>query len=273
MSETLLFVRQHSEAALLAAAAGLVAPTGDVEVLHLEPGEGGDGRSQVVIDATLHALSQRGVNARGSSTPIGRASVAGRMQELIEERKPDLLVLGARRLGRVGALVQGSVTQQVLNRCGTLALVVPEDATVDEPPLRQVVVAVEGNDDIDRLGTAASHLPADAEYLLVHVARRVAVHTVGPHGVYVEIGETSDPELDAVAHALERAGRGRVRRSLLPAGRPAAAAIAAAAKAAGAQVVVVGSNRPGRLRTLTETSTSREMLTQVALPVLFAPVP
>lgn len=270
MSETLLFVRQHGEAALLAAATALVAPTGRVRVVHLHTGAATGRHSQVVVDAAVRALSQWGVDASGSVIGIGPLSVAEHIQRLIDEQQPDLLVLGARRLGRVGALIRGSVTQQVLNHCPTTALVVPENATVFEPPLHHVLVAVEGIDDIERLASAASRLTAHADYLLVHVARRVALHTVGPQGVYVEFGESSDPELDAVAHALERAGR-RVRRSLLPSG-PTAPMIAAAAHASGTQLVVVGSNRPGRLRTLTDTSTSREILTEVALPVLFAAV-
>lgn len=268
----MLFVRQHSEATPLAAAAALVAPTTETEVVHLVPDLTlPSARSRVIVDATVRALAERGITARGVVLPAGQLSAADRMRQLIEESRPGLLVLGARRLGRVGAMLQGSVTQQVLNGCPTMALVVPEDATVFEPPLRRVMVAVGGDDDLDRLEIAASRLSPEAEYLLVHVARRIAVHTVGPDGLYFEIGETSDPELEAVAHVLERAGR-HVRRSLLPAARTPAGAIAEAARTSDTQLVVVGSNRPGPFRTLTATSMSREVLVQVALPVLFAPV-
>lgn len=273
MAETMLFVRQHSEATLLAAATAMVAPTGETQVVHLMPDSTvPDARSHVIVDATVRALSERGISARGMVLGAGQLSVAERMQKLVEESHPGLLVLGARRLGRVGAMLQGSVTQHVLNACSTMALVVPEDATVFDPPLRHVLVAVGGDDDLERLETAVSRLAPGAEYLLVHVARRVAMHTVGPDGLYFEIGETSDPELDVVAHALERSGR-HVRRSLLPAARTPAPAIAEMARASNAELVVVGSNRPGPFRTLTATSMSRELLVQVALPVLFAPVP
>ena len=272
MRKSLLFIRQHGEAAQLAGAASLVAPSAETEVVHLEADAPvPSARSQVIVDAAIHALSERGVVARGAVLQTGRLSVADRIQQLIQEAHPELVVLGARRLGRVGAMLQGSVTQQVLSGCPTMALVVPEDATVFEPPLRHVLVAVGGDDDLDRLVVATSQLTSDAEYLLVHVARRIAMHTVGPEGVYVEVGETSAPELDVVAHALERTGR-RVRRSLLPTGRTASA-IAEAARTSSAELVVVGSNRPGPFRTLTATSTAREVLVHVALPVLFAPVP
>lgn len=269
----MLFVRQHSEASLLAAASALVAPGTETQVIHLVPdSEIPTTRSHVIVDATVGALSERGIASRGVVLPAGGLSVADRMQQLIEESRPDLLVLGARRLGRVGAMLQGSVTQHVLNRCPTMALVVPEDATVFERPLRHVLVAVGGDDDLDRLEVATSRLTPDAEFLLVHVARRIAMHTVGPEGLYFEVGETSDPELEVVAHALERTGR-HVRRSLLPFARTPAGAIAEAARASNAELVVVGSNRPGPFRTLTATSMSREVLVHAALPVLFAPVP
>ena len=269
----MLFVRQHGEATQLAAAAALVAPEAKTRVVHLVPGPTIPGaRSHLIVDATVQALSDRGIAARGTVLAAGRLSIADRIQALIDESRPDLLVLGARRLGRVGAVLQGSVTQHVLNGCSTMALVVPEDATVFAPPLRRVLIAVGGQDDLERLQVAASWLKADAEYQLVHVARRVAMHTVGPDGLYFEIGETSTPELDVVAHALERTGR-QVRRSLLPVARTPAGAIAEAARTSGAELVVVGSNRPGPFRTLTATSTSREVLVHVALPVLFAPVP
>lgn len=269
----MLFVRQHSEATLLAAATSLVAPTSETQVVHLVPDwTAPTARSRVIVDATVGALSGRGITARGVVLPAGRMSVADRMQQLIAESRPELLVLGARRLGRVGAMLQGSVTQHVLNGCSTTALVVPEDATVFDPPLRHVLVAVGGDDDLDRLEIVACRLSADAEYLLVHVARRIAMHTVGADGMYFEIGETSDPELEVIAHALERTGR-RVRRALVPVARTPAAAIAEAAQTSSAELVVVGSNRPGPFRTLTATSMSRELLVQAALPVLFAPVP
>jgi nucleotide-binding universal stress UspA family protein len=273
MTKNLLFVRQQCEAEQLAGAAALVAPTGETEVIHLVPDPTVPStRSSLVVDATVRALLERGVPARGTVLQAGHLGVAGSIRHLIETEQPELLVLGARRLGRVGALLQGSVTQQVLNGCSTMALVVPGDATVFEPPLRRVLIAVGGDDDLGRLKIAALRLARDAEYLLVHVARRIAVHTVGAGGPYFEIGETSEPELDEVAHALEGSGR-RVRRSLLPAARSVSGAIAEAARKSSAELVVVGSNRPGPFRTLTATSTSREVLTQVALPVLFAPVP
>lgn len=272
MSQVLLFIRQQSEATLLAAAASLVVPSAETQVVHVEPGPAVAGaRAQVMVDATVRALRERGVAARGAILPTGPMGVADRMRQLIQDSDPELIVLGARRLGRVGALLQGSVTQQVLNGCATMALVVPEDAAVFEPPLRHVLVAVGGDDDLRRLEVAAAALAPGAEYLLVHVARRIAMHTVGPDGPYFEVGETSEPELDVVAHALERGGR-RVRRSLLPAGRSTAGAIAQAAHASSAELVVVGSSRPGPFRTLTATSTSREVMMQVALPMLFAPV-
>jgi len=272
MTTNLLFVRQQSEAALLAGAASLVAPKVEIEVVHLDPDPKRPGAgSQIIVDATVRALAERGVPARGVALPAAEVGVAERIEALIKEVRPELVVLGARRLGRVGALLQGSVTQQVLSGCPTMALVVPEDAAVFDPPLRHVLIAVGGDDDLSRLEVAASRLDPGAEYLLIHVARRIAMHTVGPEGLYFEVGETSDPELDVVAHALERSGR-RVRRSLLPAG-PAAGAIAGAAHTLGAELVVVGSNRPGPFRTLTATSTARQVLVHVALPVLFAPVP
>lgn len=273
MSETMVFVRQHSEATLLAAATALVAPNVETVVVHLVPDASvPDARARVVVDATVRALAERGITGHGMVIAADRVPVADRIRRLIEESTPGLLVLGARRLGRVGAMLQGSVTQQVLNRCSTMALVVPEDATAFDPPLHRILVAVGGDDDIERLEVAGSRLAAGAEYLLVHVARRVALHTAGTEGLYVEVGETSDPELDLVAHALERTGR-RVRRSLLPVAHTPAAAIAELARLSNAELVVVGSNRPGPFRTLTATSMSRDLLVRVALPVLFAPVP
>ena len=271
MRKSLLFIRQHGEAAQLAGAASLVAPSAETEVVHLEADAPvPSARSQVIVDAAIHALSERGVVARGAVLQTGRLSVADRIQQLIQEAHPELVVLGARRLGRVGAMLQGSVTQQVLSGCPTMALVVPEDATVFEPPLRHVLVAVGGDDDLDRLVVATSssrQMPSTCWSMWHGGSRCTRSDRRACTWKSVKPQPPSWTSLHTHSSARVAASGGPCyppdgRRARSPGG-------AYIERRAGGRAI----DRPGPFRTLTATSTAREVLVHVALPVLFAPVP
>jgi nucleotide-binding universal stress UspA family protein len=263
-----VFIKQQSEIARLADAAAMLADHGsEVVVSHVLGRTAGADGERVILEQAVARLRADGLTARSRLVRTDQCSVAQCIVEHVQKEQPELLVLGARRLGRFGVLVQRSVSQQVLARCHAPVLIVPDDALVDRR-LRHVLVAVGGEEDAGRLIRAVLALPPMTRISAVHVKQRVAIHAFGPGSPYLEVGQGSAPALGRIRSSLVRAHRQAATRLLENRGG-IAGSILHDADASGVDLIVIGSHRPGRLATVAEGSTARQILRLCRRPVLF----
>lgn len=271
----LVALKGPEEVARLAGAAGLVAPQARMRLVHVAAGEGvvTELAGWRLLEGALGQLRPEGLEVESGPVlaPLG-GSVAARLAEEVRVLCPDLVVMGCRGLGRVAGLVRQSVSQAVLAEIEAAAVVVPPRATLPSGPLRRVLVAVGGEHETRRLLDGILRLPGRPEALLVHVSLPVAAHLASPGLPYFEIPETSREMLEPMTESLRRANW-TVEARLVPGHGRIAEAIARTARAWDADLIIVGSRRPGRLASLAAGSTAHDLLRCADRPVLLAPGP
>ena len=248
----LVAIKEPSEAIPLAvAAAALAGPGAHADVVHAAPA--GD-RDSAPLQAGVDTLRAQGLRATGHLHPLGGRSLAEDIAGLAGDVGADCILLGSRGLGGLRALVEGSV---------------PDGASLPIGGVHRVLAAVADESEVEPVLAAAAAFGGTV--LAVHVPRPVAVHS-GPEGTYVEAPETSNDVLRLAAESGRRSGY-RLMTLKLDSGEPAAEQIAQAAERFGADLVVVGSHRPGGLEAAFAGSVGHRLLALARLPVLFAAPP
>ncbi|HSK93956.1 MAG TPA: universal stress protein [Candidatus Angelobacter sp.] len=213
------------------------------------------GEDRALLDDALERAAAR-VGQAGVA--VERALRAGRAATLILAEAAtwgaDLVVVGSRGRGRIGSLLLGSVSTEVLERARAAVLV------VRLPRMAGLLVAVDGSPPSREVAPflCASGAVSDVPATVVSVSRDA---------------EPWPPQLDAsaaraatrAAAALARCGV-EARREVLV-GDPAAAILAAAAER-GVDLVAVGSRGQSRLRGLLLGSVARNLASSAPCSVL-----
>lgn len=258
----------------LAGAASLIAPGARMRIVHVGTGEeeGAHLLARRLLEDAVGRLRAGGLEVEGRLlAPLG-GSVAARLAEQVRSFRPSLVVTGSRGLGRVAGLLQQSVSQVMPAEVDEERhmLVVPSGAPLSTRPLRRVLVAVGSDQDAGRLVNTVVRLPGHPEALLVHVPLLVAVHLARAGIPDIELPETP-PELPRPAGPpLLRADRPSEPHRLTG-HRHVAESIARTARLWEADLIVVGSSRPGRLASLAAGSTAHDLLSCADRPVLLTP--
>lgn len=270
MSEVaLVAVRGWAEGTRLARATATLRPGARAEVVHVLEGED---RSEArrAVDHAVAQLHEQGVEADGHVAARVGLSVADRLTAEARERAASLIVIGSRGRDRPGSLTGPSVGPELPAGADAAVLAVPDRALVPWDGFRRVLVALDADQDVRFALPALSELPATAEVLLLHVARRVALHVPATGGRYVEVPETSGDLLQSARGRLRQEGFEVATRQVPEHGR-VSQSIANAARDWDADLVVLCSHRPGGLAGLITGSTAHGVLHHGDRPVLLAP--
>ena len=259
------------------AVAALAEPEGARVRLVTVGTQGGRGAGQNVEEVLRH-LSQE-LEGRHLPVDVERREADGeRVAEAIadsaREFEADLIVLGSRRHGDVAGFFVGSVGKAVASRVSTPMLVVSR--VEREPPsgLRRVLVAVDGGElSHQAVVTAAALAGPETEVTPLYVDNTAS--GLGAYPLYVDptpAEEEGSKALDDAMQVLREAGvRGASQRAYGLEGT--AAAIARAGDELDADLIVLGSRRPGNIEALLLGSVARSVIARTRRTVLVASGP
>jgi nucleotide-binding universal stress UspA family protein len=246
----------------------------DQGIEHLEEWKAGacrQARSELhrVIDEVVADL---GPSAAIPSPPEVQALVVeGNPAHVLVElaKEADLLVVGSRGRGQFGGLLLGSVSQRCVERAPCPTAVVITDA-----PIRRIVVGVDGSESAQTALTWAVQEAAATGATVDALCAYPSTIVVSPHPAVPTI-PTEKFRRDAagiVNEAILRAGvaPGVTISPVVSAGRPAEVL---ATRAAGADLVVMGTRGRGSLRGLVLGSVTHRVMTRVHCPVVVVPAP
>jgi nucleotide-binding universal stress UspA family protein len=229
-------------------------------------------RSEAVVDEARGRLAKRWHQA-GARLLDGDAREA--LVEAATSSRADLVVLGARGLGRVRSLMLGSVSLGVARHAPCAVLVCKGDPR----PVRSVTVALDGSPNAEAALTYLSRLPlpADVTVTLIAVVEPMQYPPATPEmfvGPAIELAMQEyeverRAELSAVLSAAAERMRslgGRVR-PVIGVGR-AADAILREVGEQGSDLIVVGARGLGRFERALLGSVSESVLRGARCPVL-----
>lgn len=218
-----------------------------------------------LIGEAVDRLRRAAVQAEGQLAHADGHHVAAVIAEVARQFHPDLLVVGSRGLSDWRALVEHSVSHQLIAALDCpLLMVRARPARSEGGPLR-VLVAIGAADDVDRACKAASAAAAVAgsKVLVVHVTWSVTTE----HGVsYAEPREVMQRSVDRAVEALE--DEGIAADSWLLREGPVAEVVADAASRWQADLIVLGSSRLGDVGSMLFGSVTHDLLRESELPVL-----
>jgi nucleotide-binding universal stress UspA family protein len=219
-------------------------------------------QGQEILDEQAKKIEEAGVKVAGAHLKEGR--ISDEVIELSEELGVGLLVLGRRGHGRVGRIILGSHSEDIVHHAHlpVLVLLCVEDTW---PPVRVVI-----GDDFSEEAKEAGELAASIARLFEADTLLVRVY---PH----LLEESSDPEMEESVRRSkkeleERASRlegilGHKPRVEMAAGSPAEA-ILEATRAVGPTLVAVGSRGLGTVGRMRLGSVSTKVVRAALGPVL-----
>jgi nucleotide-binding universal stress UspA family protein len=228
-------------------------------------------RAQGVVEDTRAALAARGF-AIETDVPMGdpRAEIVRQA----EEWGADLVVLGARGLGKVKRFLLGSVSDGVARHAHCPVLVVKGQRR----KLGSVLVAMDGSEDSFRavrfLSTLA--LPRQTKVRLLSVVERIRYPTTAPHSVHgqlvamlKELEAERRAELDKVLEQAAAQLDDKITRvtRYTPTGDPAEEIVTTASDF-DTDLVVVGARGLGGMARVLLGSVSQKVLHHARCPVL-----
>jgi len=226
-------------------------------------------------EETLQRLSQE-LQARHQSVEVerregGGGPVADQLAESARAFEADLIVLGSHRRGDVAGFFVGSVGHALATQVSTPILVVSHASSKALATLRRIVVAVDGGEFCRQAVAAAGALAGpETEVTAIYVnnptARPVAYpfyHDPTPADV------DGTRALNDAFDALRTAGVYAARR-LVYSLDSRGAVIARAADDLDADLIVLGSRRPGNLESLVLGSVAHDVISRTHRPVLVA---
>lgn len=267
------------DAAALAGALG-AATGGTVELVgvfhdprvHLPGRHHADPEAERALEAAVGAIRDE-VSPAATVRVVADHAAARGLQHAAEEDDASLLVLGSSEGGETGCVRAGRVARQAMRSAPCPVLVAARDAP---PALQRIVTGLDGSAESQLALAAARELAAatGAELLVVAVVDdRFPVSHV-PGGVIIDLADwerivaADRAHTQAMLERLVPEGEG-VRRELRE-GDPTDGLVTAAI---GADLLVVGSRRWGRLSRVVLGSTSEDLVALSPCSVLVVPRP
>ncbi len=220
-----------------------------------------------LINATVDRLTSAGLLAEPEIVRADGSHVATSITTVAREFSADLVVLGSRGLSDWQSMFQHSVSHQVLSVLDCPVLVVRGRPAGNAQPIRRILLAVAGGEDVApaaRAAVAAASATAST-VMVVHVVQAI----IGTQGfAYVENEEEVQATMAAAIKLLSESGieaEGLVAHS-----GPVAKTIADIATNWNADLIVVSSSRMGDLASMLLGSVSHDLLHASDRPVLVA---
>ena len=186
-----------------------------------------------------------------TDTVVLEGSPAGHLAELAREHDADEIVVGSRRLGRLGAAI-GSVSHALLERADRPVVVVPPPGVKLRPQrpasdAKTIVVGYDGSDTARAAVAYASRRASDAgQVVAVHAFQRVPDRLGFPSYQLVLDASQAEGRRHLEALEAEWSADAQLETSLLEG--PAARAVLSAADARDADEIVIGSRGFGPVR-------------------------
>ena len=232
--------------------------------------EYGEADAVTALDSIVRAAVG---TARGSSVEQTVVNDHAAPALLDASKGADLLVVGARGLGRVRSLLLGSVSQQCLHHATIPVAVVRDGIEQSDERIARIVVGIDGSD------TAGSALEWALEAGRLHHATVDVVHAWEvPYGAgqrFVAAAFDSSPLEDAARRTLDAAVESADTSGLpAPVTRTLAVGSATASilqAAENADLVVIGSRGLGGFKGLVLGSVSYHVVHQATCPVVVLP--
>ena len=223
--------------------------------------------AHTLVNATVDRLTSAGLLAEPEIVRADGSHVATSITTVAREFSADLVVLGSRGLSDWQSIFQHSVSHQVLSVLDCPVLVVRGQPAGTAPPMRRILLAVAGGEDVApavRAAVAAASA-ASSTVMVVHVAQAI----FGAQGfAYVEDDDEIQATMATTIKLLSDAGieaEGLVAHS-----GPVAKTIAEIATTWNADLIVVSSSRMGDLAGALLGSVSHDLLHVSDRPVLIA---
>jgi len=238
-----------------------------VKVLHVWTA---DGKTRFQAEALVAGYAARLARAELVASAEVRTRTGGRVSTRIVEAADDfgadLIAMGSRGRSDLGGLFLGSVSHEVVAHSERPVLIVRAAPRPDKL-FRRVLLAIAGGEKVPSAVTTAIAVSRrwDAEVIVCHVARILAVEGA----VWVEPPGDSEATVDAVVRELQEAGV-HARGEVISGAGSIATEIAEAAEGWDADLIVMGSRRPGELRGLLTGATDHALVHQIETPVLIA---
>lgn len=248
----------------------------EVRVMTIQ-GRGGAGAEEAVERVQKHLVEEleaRHLTAHTTRWTADHGSVPDAIAAAARAFEADLIVLGSHRHGDVAAFFVGSVGHALAARVATPILVVSPGPERPGLGVSRVLVAVDGGDLSHQAVVAAASLAGPgAEVTALYVDSPPG--GLGAFGAYVDPSpdeEAGAKALDDAMDVLQSAGvKGVTHRVYSLDGT--GIAIARAADEVEADLIVLGSRRPGNVEALLIGSVAHQVIAHTRRPVLVAAVP
>ncbi len=255
------------------AVAAVAAPEGaQVRLLTVGPQAGRAGaEGEEILRRLTQDLQARHLEVAVERREADGESVAEAIAASADAFAAELIVLGSRRRGDVAGFMLGSVGSALASRISTPILVVSHGERQLPAGLKHVLVAVDGGELSHQAVVAAAAL-AGSETEVTALYVDTSASGLGAYPLYVDPGPAEEEGARALDDALEvlrKAGvRGSSRRTYALEGT--GAAIARAADELDADLIVLGSRRPGNVEALLLGSVARTVIAHTRRTVLVA---
>jgi nucleotide-binding universal stress UspA family protein len=261
----------HMRAAAYPVARLASATHSEVILLHVS---GADAANQLPA-ASIEGIAKVMAGAGVRTTVLTKAAISDGTAETIvataKQLNVGLVALGTRGLSDLSGLFRGSVSHRVIALSDSPVLVVRYGVRRPGGPIRRILLAIAGGEDIPHALEAATTIAraTDAEVLVVHARYLVTGLDSWP---YIESAEYAEQTMVKVVRRLRRAGVRAVSHSPI-AGGGIARAIALEARDWNADLVVIGSRRLSDLASLLLGATDHDVIQLTDRPVLIAERP
>ena len=212
-------------------------------------------------------LDAAGVRTESQLRTAKHDDVAELIAATAAELGAALIAVGSRGLSDFRGLFLGSVSHRVIAKSGCPVLVVSDRVPDTEAPIRRILLAIAGGEEMPRAIEATAEIArtSGAGVLVLH-ARHLLPDDQLP---YSETEEESTRLVREVSGRLEEMGIKTERRSMLT-NPDAAHEIVIAAKAWNADLIVIGSRRLSEIGSLLLGATTNSLLSQSDRPVVVA---
>ncbi len=235
----------------VALARRLVAPKGELRLIHLDVG-----------DWAASGFSDGETVAGNSVVTEGAPSVGEGLHRLAEERGADLLVVGSSRRGMFGRVLLGDDTRASLNGAPCAVAIAPSGFSAQEAPCS--VIGVAYNESRESQAALAS-----ARALAERLDAKVRALEVIPMPSYAFAGPMAMPAPPFMDELLESAAvRMAELEGVETSARPGLSGEELAAFGAEVDLLVVGSRSYGPLKRLIHGSTSDYLMRHARCPLL-----